>query len=69
MMNHSIDPPRVETLHVKNYRALRDARLEKLTPLTVLLGPNPSLSAPTPNSAKNPLNSLIYIVRNPHFVQ
>jgi len=42
MMNNPIDPPRVETLHVKNYRALRDVRLEKLTPLTVLLGPNGS---------------------------
>ncbi len=42
MINDSIDPPRVETLHVKNYRALRDVRLEKLTPLTVLLGPNGS---------------------------
>ncbi len=41
-MNNPIDPPRVETLHVKNYRALRDVRLEKLTPLTVLLGPNGS---------------------------
>ncbi len=37
-----LDPPRVETLHVKNYRALRDVRLEKLTPLTILLGPNGS---------------------------
>ncbi|WP_294042310.1 AAA family ATPase [Thiolapillus sp.] len=35
-------PPRVETLHIKNYRALRDFRLEKLTPLTALLGPNGS---------------------------
>ena len=42
MMNHFIEPPRVETLHVKNYRALRDVRLEKLTPLSVLLGPNGS---------------------------
>jgi len=42
MMNNPIEPPRVETLHVKNYRALRDVRLEKLTPLTVLLGPNGS---------------------------
>jgi len=41
-MNNPIDPPRVETLHVKNYRALRDVQLEKLTPLTVLLGPNGS---------------------------
>ena len=41
-MNNPIEPPRVETLHVKNYRALRDVRLKKLTPLTVLLGPNGS---------------------------
>lgn len=41
-MSNPIDPPRVETLHVKNYRALRDVRLEKLTPLIVLLGPNGS---------------------------
>lgn len=40
--NEPIAPPRIETLHVKNYRALRDIRLEKLTPLTVLLGPNGS---------------------------
>jgi len=36
------EPPRMETLHIKNYRALRDVKLEKLTPLTVLLGPNGS---------------------------
>jgi len=41
-MSMPFDPPRVETLHIKNYRALRDVRLEKLTPLTVLLGPNGS---------------------------
>jgi len=41
-MNVTIEPPRVETLHIKNYRALRDVRLEDLTPLTVLLGPNGS---------------------------
>ncbi len=44
-MNHAAqpaEPPRVETLHVRNYRALRDVRLKKLTPLTVLLGPNGS---------------------------
>ncbi len=44
-MNHAaqpVEPPRVETLHVRNYRALRDVRLKKLTPLTVLLGPNGS---------------------------
>jgi len=42
MMSNPIVPPRVETLHVRNYRALRDVRLEKLTPLTVLLGANGS---------------------------
>ena len=41
-MNQSIEPPRVETLHVQNYRALRDVRLDSITPLTVLLGPNGS---------------------------
>lgn len=35
-------PPRIETLHVKNYRALKEITLEKITPLTVLLGPNGS---------------------------
>lgn len=41
-MNDAIHPPRVERLHVRNYRALKDVTLEKLTPLTVLLGPNGS---------------------------
>jgi len=41
-MNQPIHPPRIERLHVKNYRALKDIALEKLTPLTVLLGPNGS---------------------------
>lgn len=35
-------PPRIERLHVRNYRALKEITLEKLTPLTVLLGPNGS---------------------------
>lgn len=35
-------PPRIESLLVRNYRALRDVRLDELTPLTVLLGPNGS---------------------------
>jgi predicted ATPase len=35
-------PPRVESLKVQNYRALRDITLENITPLTVLLGPNGS---------------------------
>lgn len=34
--------PRIESLRVKNYRALRDLELKSLTPLTVLLGPNGS---------------------------
>lgn len=33
---------RIEQLHVKNYRCLRDTRLADLTPLTVLIGPNGS---------------------------
>lgn len=38
----AIEVPRIERLHIRNYRALRDVRLDKLTPLTVLLGPNGS---------------------------
>src|SRR5207253_4048551 len=34
--------PRIESLHVQNYRALRDVELKELTPLTVLLGLNGS---------------------------
>lgn len=34
--------PRIESLRVKNYRALHDVTLNKLTPMTVLLGPNGS---------------------------
>ncbi|MBC6478313.1 MAG: AAA family ATPase [Hormoscilla sp. GM7CHS1pb] len=34
--------PRIESLKVKNYRALRDLELKNITPLTVLLGPNGS---------------------------
>lgn len=41
-MSETIHPPRIERLHVRNYRALKDITLEKLTPLTVLLGPNGS---------------------------
>lgn len=41
-MSDSGHPPRVESLRVRNYRALKDITLEKLTPLTVLLGPNGS---------------------------
>ncbi|WP_248884650.1 AAA family ATPase [Igneacidithiobacillus siniensis] len=35
-------PPRIERLQVRNYRALKDVTLEKMTPLNVLLGPNGS---------------------------
>ncbi|ELR98914.1 hypothetical protein GLO73106DRAFT_00027540 [Gloeocapsa sp. PCC 73106] len=34
--------PRIEYLHVQNYRALRNLELKKITPLTVFLGPNGS---------------------------
>lgn len=36
------EPPRIERLHVKNFRALKDVKLENLKPLTVLLGTNGS---------------------------
>ncbi|TSE27800.1 putative DNA double-strand break repair Rad50 ATPase [Tepidimonas thermarum] len=35
-------PPRIESLRVRNYRALQNVTLERITPLTVLLGPNGS---------------------------
>ncbi|MCS6871047.1 MAG: AAA family ATPase [Anaerolineae bacterium] len=35
-------PPRIEALTVKNYRALRNVKLDNLQPLTVLLGANGS---------------------------
>lgn len=34
--------PRIESLHVENYRALKQLDLEAITPLTVFLGPNGS---------------------------
>ncbi|MBN8451982.1 AAA family ATPase [Accumulibacter sp.] len=34
--------PRIESLRVENYRALRKVELDNLTPMTVLLGPNGS---------------------------
>jgi len=34
--------PRIESLHVENYRALKKVELDNLTPMTVLLGPNGS---------------------------
>ncbi len=33
---------RIESLRVRNYRALRDIEIKEITPLTVLLGPNGS---------------------------
>lgn len=36
------DIPRIESLRVENYRALRKVELDNLTPITVLLGPNGS---------------------------
>ena len=41
-MIRTVQPSRIESLHVRNYRALKDIKLEKMTPLTVLLGPNGS---------------------------
>lgn len=41
-MTPTFSPPRIESLRVKNYRALQDVSLEHITPLTVLLGPNGS---------------------------
>lgn len=38
--NHEL--PRIEAVHVKNYRVLRDVQLKGMTPLTVLIGPNGS---------------------------
>lgn len=34
--------PRIESLRVKNYRALQDVQLREITPLSVFLGPNGS---------------------------
>jgi predicted ATPase len=42
MRTRSADRPRIEYVHVKNYRALRDIELKALTPLTVFIGPNGS---------------------------
>jgi len=45
-MNLKLSPaktiPRIESLRVKNYRALRDLEIKNITPLTVFLGPNGS---------------------------
>jgi predicted ATPase len=35
-------PARIESVHIRNYRALRDVQIRNITPLTVLLGPNGS---------------------------
>ena len=37
-----IDVPRIESLKVRNFRVLKDVKMERMTPLTVLLGPNGS---------------------------
>ena len=34
--------PHIESLHARNYRALRDVKLQDITPLSVFLGPNGS---------------------------
>ena len=41
-MPETSPPPRIESLHVRNYRVLKDITLKGITPLTVLLGPNGS---------------------------
>jgi len=38
----SASVPRIESIKIKNYRALRDLELTNITPLTVFLGPNGS---------------------------
>ena len=42
MTSFGDNPPRVERVRIKNFRALRDVQFESITPLTVLLGPNGS---------------------------
>lgn len=42
MRKHDVGVPRIESLRVVNYRALRDLTLAPLSPLTALLGPNGS---------------------------
>jgi predicted ATPase len=41
-MNKPQPRPRIEELHITNYRALREVHFRDLTPLTVLVGPNGS---------------------------
>lgn len=38
----SLPVPRIESIHIRNYRVLRDLELRDITPLTVFLGPNGS---------------------------
>ena len=42
MNKHTSPPARLQSVKVKNFRALRDLTIDKLTPLTALLGPNGS---------------------------
>lgn len=42
MASTTLQVPRIESLSVKNYRALQDLTLRDLTPLTVFVGPNGS---------------------------
>jgi predicted ATPase len=42
MQIEKTDIPRIEYLHIQNYRALKNLELKKITPLTVFLGPNGS---------------------------
>lgn len=41
-MSETVEVPRIEYLHVQNYRALHDLELKALTSLTVFVGPNGS---------------------------
>jgi len=41
-ITRSPDVPRIESLKVENYRALKQVTLDQLTPMTVILGPNGS---------------------------
>lgn len=42
MTSRHVDRPRIESLGVSNFRALRQIKFRNLTPMTVLLGPNGS---------------------------
>ncbi len=42
MITLSVPPPRISSLRVRNYRALRDVEFRDLSPLTVLIGANGS---------------------------